>query len=46
METPAWVLQQYKTMGLIHSVRLPSGHVVNHLSQETVDAYVKYRNAE
>lgn len=40
-----WVLHQWEIMGLIHSVQLPDGHIINYLSQETVDAYIKYRNA-
>lgn len=46
MDIPDWVLHQWEVMGLIHSVRLPDGHIIDHLSQETVNAYVKYRNAE
>lgn len=41
-----WVLRQWEKMGLTHSVELPDGTVIEHLSQETVDVYVEHRNAE
>lgn len=43
---PDWVKAQWELAGLVHSVRLPDGHVVEHLTQETVDVYVELRGGE
>lgn len=46
LDIDPWVLNEWAKAGLVHAVQLPDGHVVGHLSQETVSAYVEYRGAE